>query len=394
MSDTRGFVSALSTVKVVAVVAVVLVGSVGAAFALGFVGAPSVVAVENRFGEVTDETSTIRTDMVVRNPNPIGVQLGGTTVDYAVRMNDVRMAEGTKEGVEIETGNSTLTFETGMNNSKIPAWWVSHVSNDEHTDLEVDASVHSSLLGRTFGAPQVTRDIDTNLIGAFRTNESQPIEADAAAVTDPVMILERTEASWGTVDEGTTEVRMTLFLHNPKAYPITLSSLGYDITMNGVDVGDGEAGRTTTIPPGETVPVEATTRIDTQRLDEWWVSHLERNQVTELRMELFLTFDLSAAGAGEQRVKLDEFTETVETDVFGTKDGSDGGSGDGADDAGDSDSGDSDGGAGDGTATDAPTDGSTSTGTASPTATPAGTTTTDDGLLSDRRSAVAPSGGN
>ncbi|QLG61692.1 LEA type 2 family protein [Halorarum salinum] len=380
MVDTRG---AISTVKVVAVAAVVLVGSVGGAVALGVVGAPSVESVENRFGEVTDETTEIRTDMVVNNPNPIGIRLGGTTVSYTVRMNDVRMAEGSKEGVGVETGNSTLEFRTGMNNSKIPAWWVSHVSNDEHTTLRVDADVHSSLLDRTFGAPQVERDVDTSVIEAFRSEEPRPVEVDSAAVTNPVMVLERTEASWGTVDEGTTEVRMTLYLHNPKPYPITLSEVGYDITMNDVAVGDGEAGRTTTIPPGETVPVEATTTIDTQRLDEWWVSHLDRNQVTDLRLDLYLVIDLSEAGAGERRVDLDEFNETVETDVFGTKnrsaDGTTGGGDD--DDASDGDGTDDGTEAPDGDGTDAPTDGGTATPT--PTATPDGgtTTTEDDGGL-------------
>ncbi|MFC7137390.1 hypothetical protein ACFQRB_14970 [Halobaculum litoreum] len=69
----------------------------GGAFALGVVGAPSVVGVENRFGEVTTETTTVESDLIVNNPNPIGVQLGGLTADYAVSMNGITMAEGTKE---------------------------------------------------------------------------------------------------------------------------------------------------------------------------------------------------------------------------------------------------------------------------------------------------------
>ncbi|WP_313694680.1 LEA type 2 family protein [Halorarum halobium] len=389
MSDARGLGPTAATAKAIAAVLVVLVGSVGGAFALGLVGAPSVVGVENRFGAVTESTSQIETELTVHNPNPVGVQLGGMTIDYSVRMNEVLMAQGTKEGVAVETGNSTLPFRTGMNNSQIPAWWVSHVSNDEHTTLRVDASVHSSLLGRTFGAPKVTREVNTSVISAFRTEEARPIEADAAAVTNPVMVLNRTEASWGTVDEETTEIRMTLHLYNPKPYPVTLSSLGYDITMNDIGVGEGEAGRTTTIPPGETVPVRATTHIDTGTLDEWWVSHLERNQVTDLRMELFLTFDLSAAGAGERRIELDEFNRTVETDLFGTKNASDGSGGAGEDGSGSSGDGD-DGGGSDapgtetstGTATATPSGGE-STATATPTATPGGgtSTATDDGLL-------------
>jgi hypothetical protein len=167
--------------------------------------------------------------------------------------------------------------------------------------------------------------------------------------------------------------------------------------MNDISVGEGEAGRTTTIPPGETVPVEATTVIRTQTLDEWWVSHLQNDQVTELRMRMYLTVDLSAAGGGEQRVPLDEFTRTIETDVFGTKDaaaadanaddGSDGGTnGSDGSDGGDSTAvgtdtptGTAASGSGADDATATPTDAPTATPT--PTATPGGTTTTDDGLF-------------
>ncbi|WP_435062783.1 LEA type 2 family protein [Halobaculum sp. EA56] len=375
----------LSTLRVVALVAVVLVGSVGGAFALGIVGAPSVVGVENRFGEVTNETTVVESDLTVNNPNPIGVRLGGVTVEYGVAMNGIAMANGTKEGVDVGTGNTSIPFETRLDNSKIPAWWVSHVNNGEHTDLVVDAEARSSLIGQSYGT-QVTRDVNTSVIEAFRTSEPKPLNANAPVVSDPVLYLNRTEAEWGAVNNETTEVEMTLYLYNPKPYPISLSEIGYDIYMNDITMGSGEAGRTTTIPPGETVPVEATTEIRTQRLDEWWVSHLRRNQVTNLTMPFYLVVDLSEGGGGEQRIRLDGYQRTVETDVFGTKPADDGtGDGDGADGTTDG-SGSSDSG-GDGTATPSD-DGGTGDGTATATPTPTptpddGTTTTeDDGILS------------
>ncbi|MFC7137389.1 LEA type 2 family protein [Halobaculum litoreum] len=272
---------------------------------------------------------------------------------------------------------------------------MSHVSNGEHTDLRVDADVHSSLVGRSY-ATQVSRDVNTSIVEAFRTDEPKPLDASSAVVSDPVLVLERTEADWGTVTNETTEVEMTLYLRNPKSYPIAVSEIGYDIHMNDITMGSGEAGRTTVIPPGETVALEATTAIRTQRLDEWWVSHLRRDQVTNLTMPFYLVVDLSETGAGERRIELDGYRRTVETDVFGTKNAS----GDAAGDADASDDGSSDESTpsdGTATATATPTDtpdGSdgglvgestpTATPTAAPTATPTptgNTTTTDDGGL-------------
>ncbi|MFC7069129.1 LEA type 2 family protein [Halobaculum lipolyticum] len=402
---------AVSTVRVVAVVAVVLVAAVGGAVALGVLGAPSVVGVDNRFGDVTNETTTVQSELIVDNPNPFGVRLGGLTADYGVTMNGITMADGEKEGVRVTSGTTSIPFETDLDNSKIPAWWVSHVRDDEHTDLRVNADVRSSLVGRSY-TTQVSRDVDTSIVSAFRTDEPTPLNANAPLVSDPVLILERTEADWGTVNNDTTEVEMTLYLTNPKSYPIVISEIGYDISMNDVAVGNGTAARSTTIPPGETVPVEATTAIRTQRLDEWWVSHLQRNQVTDLRMPFSLVVDLSDAGAGERRIPLDAYQRTVETDVFGTKNASDGGDTGTADGSDGGDTGTADG--SDGTDDDADTAGGESTatpgddttatpsdgaatGTAGsdptgttgddPSATPTSTptpdgTTTDDGLLS------------
>lgn len=365
----------------------------GGAFALGIVGAPSVVGVENRFGEVTNETTTIDSDLTVNNPNPVGVTLGGITIDYGVSMNGVSMANGTKEGVSVATGNTSVPFTTELDNSKIPAWWVSHVHNGEHTDLRVDATATSSLAGRSYST-QVSRDVNTSVIEAFRTDESKPLNASSPVVSDPVLILDRTEAEWETVNEERTEIGMTLHLRNPKPYPIPVSEIGYDIYMNNITMGSGEAARTTTIGPGETVAVEATTVIRTQRLDEWWVSHLQRNQVTDLRMPFYLVIDLSNGGGGEQRVELDSYERTVETDVFATKpadagaDAESNGSDSDRDAAADAttdtptgtatESGTSDGNTDDDatpTATPSPTP------TATPTSTPAGTTTDDGGLF-------------
>ena len=362
------------------VAVVVMAAAVGGAFALGVVGAPSVVGIENRFGEVTDETTVIESELVVNNPNPVGVTLGGLTAEYGITMNGIAMADGTKEGVEVDTGNSSIPLTTELDNERIPAWWVSHIENDEHTELRVNADVHSSLIDREFSTA-VTRDVNTSIIEAFRTSEPKPLNAEAPVVSDPVLYLNRTEADWGAVDNETTEVEMTLYLHNPKSYPITISEIGYDIRMNNISMGSGEAGRTTTIPPGETVPVEATTEIRTQRLDDWWVSHLQRNQVTNLTMPFYLVVDLSEGGAGEQRIELDGYQRTVETDVFGSKNDA---AGDGGDAAGDSDgSGDADGSGSEDTATPSDTTTDDGTRTPTPTATPTGTpengTTTDDG---------------
>ncbi len=358
-----GGITSLGTWKL-AILAVLGVGlTIGGAFAVGVLGAPSVVGVDNSFGDVTEETTVIETNLTVNNPNPLGVRLGGLTIDYEVLLNDVSMAQGVREGVPLESGNSTVAFTTEMSNEKIPAWWVSHLRNDEHTTLSVNADVHSSLLNRSFEAPAVERSINTSLVSAFNSDEEREVNADTTGVEDPVLIVRETRGEWGTVSEETTEVRMAFDVYNPREYPVAISNLGYDVAMNDVSMGGGETNDSVVIAPGETETLEATFELTNENLDEWWVSHLQNDQVTTLTADFYLRVDLSDLGAGTMEIPLDTMEQTIETDIFG--EGSGGGNGDSATDGAEG--------------TDTSGDGTTETDRGTSTGTDGGTTTETEG---------------
>ncbi len=307
-----------SRVRIAAVALVLVLVAIGAAFAAGVLGTPSVTGVENRFGGVNETTTTIESNLTVANPNPFGASLGGLTVDYAVEMNGIRMAEGTKTGVSVPRGTSTLPLTTHLTNERIPSWWVSHVRNGEQTTLTVDADVHSSTAGATFGTPQVTRSVDTDLLSQFNSSRPQPVNARAPLVSDPVLYINETRATWGEVSNETTELRVAFVVYNPKSYPVGTTEIGYDLSMNGVTLGEGATEGGIVIPPGETRTIETTTRIRNGNLDEWWVTHIERNQVSELEIDFSARLDLRATTVEVPLTALD-YTKTVETDVFGTK---------------------------------------------------------------------------
>ena len=299
---------------------VLALGVAGAgAFSLGVLGAPSVAGVQNSFGNVTDRTTEIETDLVVHNPNPIGVSLGDVSVSYDVTMNDVAMANGTKDGVAVGAGNSTVAFRTKMRNDRIPDWWVSHIRNGEHTALEVDAEVRSDTLDRTYDAPPIEREVSTDVISQFNSTETRPVNASQPFVSDPVMYVNETSASWGEVSGAETPIDMRFVVYNPKTMPVAVTEIGYNITMNDVKVGNGTTDREHVIEGHTTETIEAQTAIRNQKLDEWWVTHLENDQVTDLRIEFYAKVEV---GGETFRVALDGMTyeKTIETDMFGNKD--------------------------------------------------------------------------
>jgi LEA14-like dessication related protein len=293
--------------------------AVGGSLSLGVLGAPSVAGVQNSFGTVTDETTEIQTDLVVENPNPIGVSLGSVSVSYDVTMNDVAMANGSKDGVSVGTGNSTVEFVSEMRNDRIPAWWVSHIRNDEETTLRVDASVRSGTLDRTFEAPPVERSISTDLISQFNSSETRPVNASQPLVSDPVAYVNETSAQWGAVTDARTPIDMRFEIYNPKTTPLTITEIGYTITMNNITVGNGTSQSEHVIEGHSSETIETETAIRNEKLDEWWVSHLQNEQVTDLRIDFYAKMEF---GDETFRVPLDEmtYTKTVETDIFGNKD--------------------------------------------------------------------------
>lgn len=342
---------------------VVVAAAVGGAFALGVFGVPSVAAVNNSFGDVTDETTVVETDLVVSNPNPFGVGLDGVSIDYAVSMNDVEMARGGREGVSVAAGNSSIAFETDLDNEAIPPWWTSHVRNDERTTVAIDARVSSEFLGRGTNLSR-TREIETDLIGAFASEETRPVNADAPLVDDPVLYVNETRGRWGTVTDAETPIAMEFDVYNPNLEPSVVTEIGYDVTMNGVEMGSGSTAEEYVVPSYGSETVELTAALRNERLDDWWVTHLDESvnghQVSDLRIEFYAVVELP--GGERVTVPLDALTheETVETDIF--DEGLHRGPGDGsASGSGGSDDGSSDGGTSDGNTTDDGTSGGDST---------------------------------
>jgi len=355
----------MGRLKTVGLLVVAVAAVAGGSVALGVLGTPSVASVDNHFAGVSNQTTTVATNLTVTNPNPVGVQLGGIGVNYTVSMNSVEMAQGDRQGVGIGTGNSTLAFSTEMQNDRIPPWWVTHIDNGETTTVGIDATVTSSTLGGRSVSVNQERTIETDLLSQFNSTETRPVEADQPLVSDPVLYINETRGAWDqeNLTQSETPLNLAFDVYNPKPYPYTITKVGYTVRMNDVTVGEGETDRGYVLSPGQETTLEANTAIQNGNLDRWWVTHLQRNQRTDLYIDFYLVLE----GGGEQfRVDLDaiDYQQDIETDIFGNKAQYPTGNGtsDGTDD---------------GSADESP-DGDEETETPTPTPTE---TETDDGLL-------------
>jgi len=375
MSKLAGAVRGLGRLQQVAIAVTVVVGVAVGAVGLGVVGTPSVETAENRFTGVSANTTTVGTTITVTNPNPIGVTLNGTTIDYTVSMNDVAVASGEKRGISLERGNTTLQFSTEMRNARIPPWWVSHIQNGERTRVTIDANITDSLAGERSVTVTQNRTVETDILGAFNSTETRPVNADKPFVSDPVLYINETRGSWdrAATNRSETPIEMTFDVYNPKSVPYTVTRIGYRTYMNDVRVGSGETDSGALIMPGERETIGVRNVIRNQRLDRWWVTHLQRNQNTTMYIDFYFIVE----GGGKQfRVDLDaiDYETAIETDIFGNK--AQYPTGGETESSGDPTTGGSAG--GDATGSD---DGSTDGGSTGETETPSGATPTDDGEL-------------
>ncbi|MFC7240504.1 LEA type 2 family protein [Saliphagus sp. GCM10025317] len=290
--------------------------TIGGAFGAGVLGVPTLESMDNEFGDVDDERTEILTDLTIHNPNPIGLGSADVDANYDVSMNGVEMANGSGEDITVEPGTSTESLQTEMRNERIPDWWVTHIENGEQTHVEIDATISSGLVGRS---TEVTNEqtVETDLLSAFNSEETRPINADRALVEDPILYVNATRGEWAGVDQQHTELRLEFDVYNPKSYAIPASQLGYEITMNDVSVGLGESDREYVLPPGEETTIVTTTRIENENLDDWWVTHIENDQVSDLRIEFDATFELASGTTITIPLESMTYEETMETDIWG-----------------------------------------------------------------------------
>jgi len=135
-------------------------------------------------------------------------------------MNDIQMAQGGREGArrhrELHAGTRNAAAERG--DSAVVG--SHHVRNGERTTLDIDATATSGRLGRSVDFSR-SREIQTDLLGAFNSDETRPVNADDSPLTsDPVLYVNETRGEWGSVSESETPIEMAFTVYNPNIEPL------------------------------------------------------------------------------------------------------------------------------------------------------------------------------
>ena len=242
---------------------------------------PTVVSTNNEWGEITHQTSEVRTAVTVGNPNDFGIP-NILVLSYEVRLNSVTMATGERRGVGFPAGRSTVTLSTQLDNSQIAPWWRTHVERDERSTLVVDPSVSIPWLPLELDLPPEREQFDTAIVRSVNEEGTKPI-----TLADDVQVVQsRMAATWGVPTTTRTPLTLSITLQNRHDERVTVEYVEYRIWMNGIGVGAGPVERTATVGEGGQTTVEVTIYILNDRMNAWWVSHLRNAESTAVQIEL------------------------------------------------------------------------------------------------------------
>ncbi len=101
----------------------------------------TVRSVQSDWGTATAQTAPIDVEATVENDLPARVEV--SKVEYTVSLNDVVLADKTARDVDTlapeTTGTLSVTME--LDNQQMDEWWVTHVRNDERSNLDVSVVV-------------------------------------------------------------------------------------------------------------------------------------------------------------------------------------------------------------------------------------------------------------
>ena len=328
---------------------VVLVAIVGAAASLyfgGYIKAPEIQGVRMSWGEVSTGETRVKGEIRINNRLPLGLGSSNVGLEVPVEFYDVPVFSLALPKLRLDKGESIIEADAIMRHADLPRWWPEFVNNGEVLDLRVRPIVRARILGRQLSAELATIEImvDIPLLRDIGSDEPQTMGFDNATLIEiarnpsahfivgsseparPILTMVSWELHWGEVTLANTQVLGTIVLRNELDVPLPIQGIGLGVEMNGILVIPN--ARLTPdrpdLPPGVEVPISLTIQVDNGKLVEWWGSHLQRGEVTDVTTSIAVTIVLPKALLGDLAkdielplVAVPGFRCTIKTDIMG-----------------------------------------------------------------------------
>ncbi|WP_135829771.1 LEA type 2 family protein [Halorussus halobius] len=275
----------------------------------------TVTGTDASWGEATENRTPLSFSASVRNPNDAPVSF--STLGYRVSMNDVVVAEDTTDGgVEVGAGSTgTIRIDSALDNRKLDEWWVSHLRNGENTtlDVEVFAVAETDAGTERVPLPFMSQRVafQTDVLGGGAADTRSLGTSEGVDFEPPT--VGSVERDWTATDAG-TRFSNRVTVTNPNDADSALGEIplnaSYRVNANDATLLDAESEAT--LGPGENELAFAG-EVGDDTIVEWWTSHVENDEQTDLTTDADVRADL---GFAEVPVALPADDTTFETDLL------------------------------------------------------------------------------
>ncbi|QCC51613.1 LEA type 2 family protein [Halapricum salinum] len=274
---------------------------------------PSVQNTTRRWGDVTEQTTDVETDVTVFNPNgPVVNDFIRFRMASETSINGVVFGSGERTEDRLAEGTNLVNYTSVLDNEQVPAWWARHLNDGESSTVRTTTTTTVDAGFTTLSVPTENRTstFETDLLAGLNSTQEQPIEQDG----ETFLVAESTSAAWEEATPQTAPLSAESTLRNERQFPITVERIDYTVSINEITLADGSHQEGTTILPGASETVELPMELDNSKMDKWWVTHVPEE--TSL-LDVDATATINAAGQ-TRTVPLEMFSknQTVETDIL------------------------------------------------------------------------------
>jgi len=298
--------------RIIGIIFLLFIGIIIVGFITGILTIPSIKNISNRWGNISDDATEIISSITIENNNPFKITIPRVKVDYTLKMNNIEMAHGEIQNINLQKGDTTIEVISYLDNSKIPEWWISHIKNNETTivDIEPMVVIDAEFTGPHIDTPSKTIPVNTNLLQAGNMFDEKPIEIGPINIT-----MKSISAEWGNVNNKTTELIFDVIMYNPIPLNLPMPQIRYNISMNNITIGNGSITDNLILKANNDSIINLITRIDNNQLDDWFISHLQNDEHSILEITINAEIEYE-----EISYLVDDFliyTYEFDTDILG-----------------------------------------------------------------------------
>jgi len=234
-----------------------------------------VESISNSWGQISLDTTTINTEILVNDPNFYLIPI---KVDCDIYLNDIKMVSGIGKDLQItrSASGSLIRFTSTIDNENVIKWWVSHIKNKEKTKVRIEGKLIISL-----DKVDIVYPFSQN--SEFKTHILRDLNKKNLATIRPYNFKIRSlESRWEKVTLSTTEIRHKFTIENIGILPgQPITDIDYTLVFNGIQMTKGRIGLPLLILPGQRRSARFTLKIPNRNIIKWWVSHIKIGEKTK-----------------------------------------------------------------------------------------------------------------